>query len=162
MAGSSEWRDDAMTECTRLHIRQMTIEDIDEVVEVENAVFSSPWTKQAFYHELLHNRFAVYFVAESARRVVGYVGLWVVYEDANITNIALLPDYRGFGYGEQLMKTAMQYAKGNGAKKMSLEVRVSNERAKRLYQKLGFRHGGIRKNYYTDNLEDASVMWVML
>jgi ribosomal-protein-alanine N-acetyltransferase len=145
-----------------IHFRYMTLEDIQDVMHVEHTVFTSPWIEAAFYHELLHNRFATYFVVEVDGRIIGYCGVWVVFDDSNITNIALLPGHRGKKIGESLLRTAIQYATLRGAKKMSLEVRVSNTAAQNLYRKFGFQEGGIRKNYYTDNLEDALVMWVIL
>lgn len=145
-----------------VHFRYMTLEDVQEIMNIEYTVFSSPWSEAAFYHELVHNRFATYFVAEVDGRLAGYCGVWVVIDDSNITNIALLPEYRGKKIGESLLQTAMQYAKLRGAKKMSLEVRVTNTPAQNLYRKFGFQEGGIRKNYYTDNFEDALVMWVIL
>lgn len=83
-------------------------------------------------------------------------------DEAQVTNIAVLPGYRGNKVGETLLKQAIGMAKEYGAGKISLEVRVSNHVAQSLYTKLGFQPGGIRKRYYTDNGEDALVMWVNL
>ncbi|WP_017729462.1 ribosomal protein S18-alanine N-acetyltransferase [Halalkalibacterium ligniniphilum] len=143
-------------------IRFMTVEDIEAVLHVEEHSFSVPWSRTAFTNELTNNQFARYVVYEVDEHVVGYCGVWVVYDEAHITNIAVLPEYRGGKRGEALLAYIMEFAKLMGAKKMTLEVRVSNEVAQRLYRKYGFQDGGIRKNYYTDNLEDALVMWVML
>lgn len=141
-------------------IRLMTIEDIDAVHFVELQSFNVPWTKESFYNEVVHNMFATYLVAEIDGQIVGYCGLWVIIDEAQITNIAVLPAYRGNKIGEHLLRRARSIAKKRGALKLSLEVRVSNHVAQGLYKKLGFESGGIRKNYYTDNLEDALVMWV--
>ena len=92
--------------------------------------------------------------------VIGYCGMWLVMDEAHITNIAISPQQRGNKFGEALMKEAMDQAKARGAKLMTLEARVSNIAALNLYKKLGFQNGGIRKGYYTDNQEDAIVMWV--
>lgn len=81
-------------------------------------------------------------------------------DEAHITNIAISPKERGKKFGEALMREAMERAKAQGAKLMTLEARVSNVAALNLYRKLGFQNGGIRKGYYTDNQEDAIVMWV--
>ncbi|MCJ7841383.1 ribosomal protein S18-alanine N-acetyltransferase [Lederbergia sp. NSJ-179] len=142
--------------------RVATVADIDQIVEIEKAAFTVPWPAEAFYQDILTNRFALYLLMEYKGVVVGYCGVWIVVDEAHITNIALLPEYRGKKLGETLMKKMMSYAKEAGAEKMTLEVRVSNIRARSLYKKLGFQEGGIRKSYYTDNQEDALVMWVNL
>lgn len=141
-------------------IRKMTIEDVEQVFEIEKLSFTLPWTKDSFYYEMTTNENAYYVVAETEQGVVGYCGMWLVLDEAHITNIAILPDERGKKLGERLMRAAMDTAKGQGAVLMTLEARVSNEPALNLYRKLGFKNGGIRKRYYTDNFEDAIVMWV--
>jgi [ribosomal protein S18]-alanine N-acetyltransferase len=143
-----------------LIFRQMTEEDIDQIIEIEQASFATPWSREAFYNELYQNQFAVYLVLEEKGRVVGYCGVWIVVDEAHITNVAMLPEFRGKGMGEAIMRQLMLVAKGKGARTMTLEVRVSNDVARSLYRKLGFQEGGLRKNYYTDNQEDGLVMWV--
>jgi ribosomal-protein-alanine N-acetyltransferase len=145
-----------------IQFRLMILEDIDQILVIENASFTTPWTKEAFYNEVIHNQFAHYIVVEDRDKVVGYSGQWNVVDEAHITNVALLPEYRGKKLGEALMKQTMEFAKCLGAIKMTLEVRVTNYVAQSLYRKLGFQPGAIRKQYYTDNLEDALVMWVNL
>ncbi|EIJ79865.1 ribosomal-protein-alanine acetyltransferase [Bacillus methanolicus PB1] len=142
--------------------RFMEEKDIDQVLEIEHASFSLPWSREAFYNELRKNQFAVYIVVEDYEKVVGYCGVWVVVDEAHITNIAVLPEYRGKKLGEALLRKVMELARELGAKTMTLEVRVTNYVAQSLYRKLGFQNGAIRKNYYTDNQEDALVMWVKL
>ncbi|WP_088014996.1 ribosomal protein S18-alanine N-acetyltransferase [Gottfriedia acidiceleris] len=142
--------------------RKMKEEDLDQIVEIEKKSFPTPWTYEAFYNELYSNQFANYVVAEVDEKIIGYCGLWVVIDEGHITNIAILPDYRGVGLGEKLLRAVMETAKNLGADTLTLEVRVSNHVAKGLYRKLGFQDGGIRKSYYTDNFEDALVMWVNL
>ncbi|HEU5139502.1 MAG TPA: ribosomal protein S18-alanine N-acetyltransferase [Bacillales bacterium] len=151
-----------MGQYENVRFRYMTLDDIQAVLEVEQASFSMPWSESAFYNELTSNRFATYILAEVEGEVVGYCGVWVIIDEAHITNIALLPAFRGKKIGEALLRTAMQFSRMHGGRKMTLEVRVSNEPAQRLYRKLGFQPGGIRKNYYTDDHEDALVMWVRL
>jgi [ribosomal protein S18]-alanine N-acetyltransferase len=143
-------------------IRYMVKEDIDDVLIVENNSFATPWSKTAFVNELLNNKFAHYLVIEGNQKIIGYCGVWVIVDEAHITNIAIHSLYRGFKLGEQLLVHAMELARTLGATKMTLEVRVSNHIAQSLYRKMGFEPGGIRKNYYTDNQEDALVMWVGL
>ncbi|WP_210367905.1 ribosomal protein S18-alanine N-acetyltransferase [Bacillus sp. REN3] len=142
--------------------RKMTVDDLDDVLEIEVNSFATPWSRDAFFNELTKNQFAEYLVAEVDQKVVGYCGVWIIIDEAHITNIALLPDYRGLKLGEALFAKVIELAKEMGAISMTLEVRVSNERAKALYRKFGFVEGAVRKQYYTDNMEDALVMWVNL
>ncbi|MGG1398175.1 ribosomal protein S18-alanine N-acetyltransferase [Bacillus salipaludis] len=142
--------------------RYMREEDIDQILEVEHASFTTPWSREAFYNELNNNKFAVYIVLEEEDKIIGYCGAWIVIDEAHITNIAILPGYRGKRLGEALLQKMMSVAREMGAKSMTLEVRVTNQIAQSLYRKFGFQNGGIRKNYYSDNQEDALVMWVNL
>ena len=143
-------------------VRRMGLVDVDKVMKVELDAFTVPWTRKAFVNELLSNQFAYYFVAETNKEIIGYIGSWIVVDEAQVTNIAILSTYRGHGIGDLLLKAMLEYAKILGVKKFTLEVRVSNEVAINLYKKNGFQNGGIRKKYYTDNQEDARVMWVNL
>lgn len=145
-----------------VRIRFMKVEDLEQVQEVEASCFQKPWTREAFLNEVTKNQFAYYLVAEHEDRIVAYCGVWIVMDDAHITNIAVHPDMRRQGIAADLLRGVMDMAKTLGAEKMSLEVRVSNDSAKELYRKYGFQDGGIRKQYYTDNQEDALVMWVRL
>ncbi|CAH2715063.1 MULTISPECIES: ribosomal protein S18-alanine N-acetyltransferase [Neobacillus] len=142
--------------------RYMREEDIDQVLEVEHASFTTPWSREAFYNEIYNNKFAVYIVIEENNKVIGYCGTWVVIDEAHVTNVAVLPGYRGKKLGEALMSKLMSMSREMGARKMTLEVRVTNHVAQSLYRKLGFQNGGIRKNYYSDNQENALIMWVNL
>lgn len=145
---------------SEVNIRKMTIEDVEQVFEIEKLSFTLPWTKDSFYYEMTTNENAYYVVAETEQGVVGYCGMWLVLDECHVTNIAIHPDERGKKLGERLMKAAIKTAKEQGAVLMTLEARVSNTVAQNLYRKLGFKNGGIRKRYYTDNYEDALVMWV--
>ncbi|SFG99523.1 ribosomal protein S18-alanine N-acetyltransferase [Sporolactobacillus nakayamae] len=151
-----------MPELGSVIIRAMTAEDIDQVMVVECSAFDVPWSRQAFENEINTNQFATYFVAELAEKIIGYCGVWVIVDEAHITNLAVLDGYRGLKVGESLLRQVMLYAISRHAHSMSLEVRVSNAIAQNLYRKVGFRNGGIRKNYYSNNGEDALVMWVRL
>lgn len=142
------------------NFRYMREEDIDQILEVEHASFATPWSREAFYNELYNNKFAVYIVLEHNEKIIGYCGAWIVIDEAHITNVAVLPDYRGKKLGEAIMRKLISVARRMGARSMTLEVRVTNHIAQSLYRKLGFQNGGIRKNYYSDNQEDALVMWV--
>jgi len=142
--------------------RNMREEDIDQILEVEHASFTTPWSREAFYNELHNNRFAVYIVLEENNKILGYCGAWIVIDEAHVTNVAILPEFRGRKLGEAILQKMMSVAREMGAKSMTLEVRVTNHVAQSLYRKLGFQNGGIRKNYYSDNQEDGLVMWVNL
>lgn len=145
-----------------LTFRRLTLEDLDRIMEIEHASFTLPWSREAFTLELTQNHFAKYLVAMENGYVVGYCGMWVILDEAHITNIAIHPDYRGKKYGEALMLEMVALALAHGADRMTLEVRVSNTPAQRLYEKMGFASHGIRKGYYTDNNEDAVIMWAEL
>ena len=95
----------------------------------------------------------------SPAAVVGYGGLWLMVDEAHVTSVAVHPQFRGQGLGELLMLSLMEVALRLNARFVTLEVRVSNTVARKLYEKLGFRQAGIRPRYYTDNNEDAVVMW---
>lgn len=144
----------------KISFRSMTIEDVDDVWLIERQSFPNPWTKNAFCNELLHNHFAKYLLSEVEGQIVGYCGIWVIMDEAQITNIAISPIFRNQKLGEALMEKAIEVAKEMGARSMSLEVRVSNIVAQNLYRKFNFYYGGLRKHYYSDNGEDAYVMWV--
>jgi ribosomal-protein-alanine N-acetyltransferase len=146
----------------QVKFRSMELTDIPRVMEVEKRSFPTPWPEKAFYDEILHNQFARYEVVEVDGVVAGYCGMWLILDEAHITNIAIHPDYRGKGLGKALLKHMMQLAASLGSMKMTLEVRVSNEIAQSLYRKMGFEATGIRPRYYSDNQEDAMIMWVNL
>lgn len=140
----------------------MKVSDLPQVMSIDTQSFPAPWTQEIYEQELLKNDFAHYFVLVHEDEIIGYVGIWIVFDDAQITNIAVAPRYRGKGIGEKLFGFALTYAFQRGAQKLSLEVRPSNHVAKNMYKKFGLQEGGIRKNYYPDNGEDAIVMWVDL
>ena len=144
-----------------LKFRAMSVEDIASVHEIERKSFPTPWSQQAFYQELTNNSVAQYIVAELAEQLLGYAGVWVMMDEAHVTNIAVHPDYRGYKLGEALLRQLMALSVMLGATRITLEVRVSNHIAQRLYEKYGFRAAGIRKQYYSD-LEDAMIMWADL
>ncbi|MHC8515410.1 ribosomal protein S18-alanine N-acetyltransferase [Sporosarcina sp. ITBMC105] len=147
---------------TTIEYRKMRVEDIPAVVGIEEESFATPWTEEVFAHEMNGNDYAHYIVAVQEDEVIGHCGMWVVLDECHITNVAVRKHMRGNGIGEALMRKAIELCKANEVRLMTLEVRVSNETAKNLYRKLGFQDGGIRKNYYTDDHEDALVMWVEL
>ncbi|MEG6612972.1 ribosomal protein S18-alanine N-acetyltransferase [Pseudoclostridium thermosuccinogenes] len=142
-----------------VEIVKMTEELIDDIMIVENLSFGVPWSRNAFLEEIKNNKFAVYIAAKVGGRAVGYAGMWKVLDEAHITNIAVHPEFRNAGIGSLLMETLIDMAKKEGITSMTLEVRKGNINAQRLYFKYGFTVEGIRKGYYSDNGEDALILW---
>jgi len=140
-------------------LRMMMVRDLDSVMLVEKRSFTSPWSRQAFLTELVDNQLARYLVADYDGRVVGYAGVWLIAGEGHVTNIAVDPDFRGRQLGESLLVGLMSLCLAQNVLRMTLEVRVSNTVAQRLYQKHGFESVGLRTGYYTDNNEDAMIMW---
>lgn len=148
-----------MKQITRVVLEPMKVEDIPRVLEIERESFRTPWPADAYVHELKENRLAAYLVARAEGELVGYAGLWVILDEAHITTIAVDPGYRGQHIGERLLLGLIDAALARGARWTTLEVRKSNLTAQTLYKKYGFREIGTRKSYYSDNREDAIVMW---
>lgn len=145
-----------------LVFRSMTMEDIPFICEIEQEAFTTPWTRGAFENELTNNQFAHYMIMDIDGEVAGYGGMWLIMEEAHVTNIAVKHTYRGRKLGERLLRELMKTSAFLGAIRITLEVRASNYVAQNLYEKLGFRSVGVRRGYYTDNREDAVVMWADL
>ncbi|MGO4348279.1 ribosomal protein S18-alanine N-acetyltransferase [Paenibacillus sp. MCAF9] len=149
-------------EVNKLIFRAMTMADIPAIVAIEQEAFTSPWTVEAFTNELMNNLFARYMIMEYEDQIIGYGGMWVIMDEAHVTNIAVRSDYRGQGLGNCLLNELQRTAVFFGAVKMTLEVRPSNEIAQNLYRKYGFEPAGVRPRYYSDNNEDALIMWAEL
>ncbi len=132
--------------------------DIDGIFQCEAECFEAPWTYSMLYSDIVENTNTVYLVVEFRGEIIGYGGMWVVLDEAHITNVCVKPGYRGKGYAKKLMKAMRDASRICGAVSMTLEVRVSNHSALRLYKRCGFTIQGLRKNYYR-NREDAYVMW---
>lgn len=139
-------------------ILPMKEEHLQDVLLISNVSFPIAWSRDSFEKELL-NMFAKYFVAVKDGSVLGYGGMWIIIDEAHITNIAVHPDYRGTGIGDSILKAMIKQCEYQMVTAMTLEVRSSNEPAKNLYKKYGFKEEGIRKAYYEDNHEDALIMW---
>ena len=142
-------------------IRPMTKDDVDDVYKVEEDCFVDPWSKESIRKEL-KNDLARYLVAEIDGEIVGYVGVWFVVDEGHITNVAVHSNYRGKKIGDKLVKEMVELCRQSNIVAMTLEVRVSNIVAQNLYKKYGFKMGGIRKEYYSDNKEDAIIIWNQL
>ncbi|MFQ5858886.1 MAG: ribosomal protein S18-alanine N-acetyltransferase [Anaerolineae bacterium] len=170
-------------------VAPMRVSDISEVMAIERQSFPTPWSSSAYRYELTFNANAHYYVVRSRRAprmahiteadgwrfrlrrllrsaepaappILGYVGFWLVAGEAHISTIAVHPDARRRGLGELLLVHVIETALANGADFVTLEVRVSNHSAQRLYEKYGFNRTGRRKGYYSDNREDAWIMTV--
>ena len=161
-------------------IRRMREEDIPQVVEIEKIAFSRPWTKSIFKAVLLLP-YAAYYVAvedgetgadavntvltgqESAEfvpgKIVGVCGVKKIFEEGDISNVAVHPDYRGRGISRKMLEVLMREACEDGVQAFTLEVRAGNEIAVNLYESLGFCTEGIRPRFYEDPVEDSLIMW---
>ncbi len=133
--------------------------DLDEVIAIERKVFSAPWSRSLYRDELAITDTRRYLVASEHRRVVGYVGLMMILDEAHVTTIAVDSAHQGRGIGKLLLYRVLLDAIALGATCATLEVRVSNTAAQALYHQFGFVPAGIRKNYYADVNEDGLVMW---
>ncbi len=139
-------------------IRKMTVEDIPVVYDIESVTFNPGWTISHFEYELLDNPYAHLYVIEINNEIVGYVGFWVLFDQAQITTIAVKEKYRGNYFGDKLLLFAMDNIKSCMCESITLEVRKSNITAQKLYEKHGFIKLGERKNYYGN--EDAVLMGI--
>ena len=141
-----------------MKIRPMADKDIDQVCEIENNIFSTPWSHNSFTTSIA-SKDNVYLVAEEEGKILGYCGLWGTADEGQITNVAVKKEFRKKAIGFSMIKILMEYGKDIGLNAFTLEVRVSNKAAINLYHKLGFEDCGVRKNYYTKPTEDALIMW---
>ena len=138
-------------------IRRMSYKDIPEVAYVEKTCFSMPWSEKSF-EDSLSLDYAYFFTAECDNKIVGYVGMYQVADEGDITNIAVLPQYRRNGIAGRLISEVKNISKELGIRVINLEVRESNENAISLYKKNGFKDMGIRKNFYEKPVENAIIM----
>lgn len=143
-----------------LSLREATIDDAEAIYELDKACFSVPWSLESITAEFApdHQGQRLYVLAELDGNIIGYAGAWLVLDEGQITNIAIHPDYRRQGYGAMLTKKLVRLLFEAEMNEIFLEVRLSNLGALALYRRLGFTVKGIRKNYYTDPLEDAYIM----
>jgi ribosomal-protein-alanine N-acetyltransferase len=142
----------------RVVVGAMRLDDVAAVHEIERLSFRTPWPSYAFEQELRGNRLAHYIVARAGERVVGFAGVWLMVDEAHITTFGVHPDWRRQGIGRQLLLNLVELSRTIGARRMTLEVRASNEAAQALYRAYGFEVAGRRPRYYTDDGEDALVM----
>ena len=144
----------------KLIVEPMRVEDLEQVLEIEAQSFATPWSRNSFLYELLENERALYLIARNElNKVVGYIGMWIVFDEGHITNLATHPLYREQGVGKALMDNLIKASQKAAVRFLTLEVRRSNTQAQHLYEKEGFVNMGVRRNYYLDNKEDALIMW---
>ncbi len=139
-------------------VRRMVETDVTAVHAIEEASFPTPWTRDMFLSELRENKVARYLVIQTAGKIAGFAGVHIILDEGHVTNIAVAQAYRGLGFGRMVTRALMQYAANLGVRYLTLEVRQSNETAKRLYTSLGFVQVALRRNYYQDSGEDAVLM----
>jgi [ribosomal protein S18]-alanine N-acetyltransferase len=133
--------------------------DLDGVLAIEEASFNNPTTREWYEGELKRPEVCfIYVLRTPDRPVAGFCAFWLVIDQAHINNLAVLPELRGQGLGTQLLEAVIAEAAHLGAILLTLEVRQSNEPALRLYEKAGFYREGVRKNYYTNPIEDALIL----
>jgi [ribosomal protein S18]-alanine N-acetyltransferase len=134
-------------------IRKAVASDIPAIMEIERSSFSSPWEEQLF-KEALNKGF---FVSIEGEEIAGYIVFEVISDEGHITDIAVSKKHRNKGIASELVKEIIRLAKENAVKQVFLEVRSSNEEAKKLYSKFGFSEIGKRKAYYSKTNEDALI-----
>lgn len=138
-------------------IEPMILKDLEAVAKIEQDSFPQPWSPDSFRTELIRNDMAHYLVARTGDEVAGYGGIWIIFDEAHLTTLAVAEPYRRCGVGTALLRSLMRLSADLGARRISLEVRPSNHAARSLYEKFGFTVKGVRKHYYFD--EDALVMF---
>lgn len=141
-----------------MSIKEMQSRDIDEIVELEKTLFSSPWSSDDFSYELTTNPFSKIFILEKDNSIIGYIGMWLLGDQSQITTLGVSPLFQGCGYAKALLEKALQVSEEHGYLHCTLEVRQSNKKAIGLYEKYGFVKVATRKNYYSDPDEDAYLM----
>ena len=139
-------------------IREFQLPDADSVSQMEQHIFSCPWSKKAF-EELLTRDYCLYLVAENAGRVIGFAGMTISCGEADIDKVMVEESFRGQHVAQKLLEELFVKGGARGVKAYTLEVRVGNQPAIGLYQKLGFEAAGIRPKFYEKPIEDALIMW---
>jgi [ribosomal protein S18]-alanine N-acetyltransferase len=135
-------------------------DDLAGVLEVEHETFTNPWTREMYSWELQNRSVCHIFVVRTPDcRVAGFCAFWLVFDEIHINNLAMRPRFRGVGMGTALLHHVLAEARNLGARRATLEVRASNAGARRLYDRLGFYVAGTRRNYYSNPVEDALILW---
>lgn len=139
-------------------IRPMLEKDLDQVVELENASFSQPWSRDDFL-EAIVNENKLFLIIELNQQIIGMCGYHNIVNEAEITNVAINSNFRKRKLGYQMLNQLLELGSKRGVIAFTLEVRVSNEGAIALYERLGFKVEGMRKDFYAQPQEDALIMW---
>ncbi|MBR6473295.1 MAG: ribosomal protein S18-alanine N-acetyltransferase [Firmicutes bacterium] len=144
-----------------LSIRRATENDLKAITELEKECFPyDPWSYESFYNEIVENEDkTIYLAAEGDNKLCGYMGIWEILDEGHITNVAVAPSCRRNHIGEALIEEILRITTEDGIKRWTLEVRVDNEPAIRLYEKMGFGKAGVRRKYYAYDGTDALIMW---
>ena len=148
-----------------LEIGMLKEADLDEVMQIEQMSFRTPWSKDMFRQDLsfpLARCLAAKLPGSESKPLAGYVVCWFVADEVHVTNVAVRTDLRNRGIATRLVEEVLRRARGERMRYCTLEVRKSNESAKSLYRRLGFEARGVRPKYYSDNKEDAVIMWLDL
>ena len=140
-----------------IKIREMQLDDLEQVMTIEEANFSVPWTETGFFTFLLRED-TLFLVAEEGEKILGYCGVVTVQDEGDITNVAVEKNSQNQGIGKKLLEEMFQRTQKAGVCRLFLEVRAGNAAALHLYEKMGFVQMGIRKNYYEQPVEDGVVM----
>jgi len=140
--------------------RVTSAEDLGGLLAVEQASFLNPWTRDMYVAELQNPGVSHLLVAKDpSGRVVGFCGFWCVVDELHINNLAVLPEYRRQGVASTILSRVFAEGRRAGAARATLEVRRSNDIARRLYERFGFTVAGVRRGYYRQPDEDALVLW---
>lgn len=133
--------------------------EIEAMMAIEHASFTNPWTREMYVAELANPTVSRFLLARTSEgHIVGFCSFWVVVDELHINNVAVLPECRGRGIGSTLLHHAFREARARGVVRALLEVRRSNEAARRLYERFGFHVIRVRREYYTQPIEDALVL----
>lgn len=141
-----------------IQIREMTLADVEQVYCLEESIFSIPWSKKSFENSM-KQKDTLFIVAEKEEKIIGYLGMYIFFEQADISNVAVAKAYRRQQVARRLLAYILVEAKSRGVKNVTLEVRETNVAAIKLYENMGFCEAGIRKNYYKEPTENALIMW---
>jgi ribosomal-protein-alanine N-acetyltransferase len=145
---------------TTIQLRRLGLADLDAIEQIEKRSYPTPWSRSMFAGELAKpSSICLGAYDADTEELVGYLIISRYVDAWHIMNVAVDPDHRGRGIGAMLLERLFELTADDARRGYTLEVRVSNATAIRLYERLGFRARGIRRGYYTDNREDALIMW---
>jgi [ribosomal protein S18]-alanine N-acetyltransferase len=140
--------------------RTLSDSDLDQILPIEKASFSNPWTREMYVRELQNPDVSfLYVLRVTEEGIVGFCSFWMVLDEIHINNIAVRRDFQGRGLGTALLEHVLRAGASRGAERATLEVRRSNTPARRLYERLGFEVAATRPNYYVSPREDALILW---